>query len=268
MRVTGALAAVTMMLLGAEPAFAQTPQPHPPPPQQPPPQQPAPQQPPPGYPPQPYPPPPPPGYPPQPYPQPPPPGYPPQPPPGYPPPSYPPPGYPPPGYGPYPTAPQYGLPPEPETRIRRRGFALGVALGGGGVRFDNGSHNGLAFAFDIGATLNQNVALLFDYSFVTYALAEANERHTIYGGVAQMFFANFLWAKAGLGIGRLTMDDELGIRLDQTESSLAVILGLGAEVVQTTGGFALDLQLRFAGSSYRDAGITTNTAILVGFNFY
>ena len=153
MRGTAALALITM-LLSAERALAQAPQPYPPP------QQPAPQPyPPPQQPPAPQP------YPPaaarspaaglstpaarspaaglstqQPAPQPPPPGYPPAPPPGYPPPTYPPPGYPPPGYGPYPTAPQqYALPPEPETRIRRRGFALGVAIGGGAVRFENGS---------------------------------------------------------------------------------------------------------------------------------
>ena len=91
---------------------------------------------------------------------------------------------------------------------------------------------------------------MFDYSFVTYALDQVTESHTVIGGVAQLFFARFLWAKAGLGIGRLTQDDDFGNRVDQTESSLAVLLGIGAEVVQTTAGFALDLQLRFAGSSY------------------
>ena len=39
-------------------------------------------------------------------------------------------------------------------------------------------------------------------------------------------------------------------------------------MLQTTSGFALDLQLRFTGASYKDAGFTSNTALLVGFNFY
>jgi hypothetical protein len=280
MRVTSAFA-VFPLLLSAELAFAQaqpypppapqpTPYPYPYPPQPPPPgyppQQPAPQQPPPGYPPQqpqPYPPQQPQPYPPQ-QPQP----YPPQqpapqpPPPGY-------PQYPPQGYGPYPSAPHYALPPEPETRLRRRGFAIGVAVGGGNVNFDAGGQNGVALAFDIGASLNQRVALMFDYSSVTYGVELGNESHYVVGGVAQLFFSRFLWAKAGLGMGRLTLEDPLsGTRLDSTERSLAVVLGFGAEVIQTAAGFALDLQLRFAGSSYEVAGTTTNTALLVGFNFY
>jgi hypothetical protein len=252
MRVKSAVV-VLGMLLGAERSFAQA-QPYPPPP---PPQ--------PGYPPQqPYPQPAP--QPQQPYPQPQQPYPQPAPQPQQP---YPPPGYPPTGYGQYPSPPpQYALPPEPETRLRRSGFAIGVAIGGGGVRFDAGSHSGLALTFDIGASLNQQMALMFDYSMVTYAVDEFNESHAIIGGVAQLFFARFLWAKAGLGMGRLSQSDQFGNRTDSTENSLAVILGLGAEVVQTTAGFALDLQLRFAGSSYKDAGLTTNTALLVGFNFY
>jgi hypothetical protein len=272
MRVKSAVLALPL-LLSAELALAQaqpypppaqpTPYPYPPqpapqpyPPQQPAPQQPAPQP----YPPQPYPPQP---YPPQPAPQPYPPQQPPPPQPGY-----PPPAYPPPGYGTYPTAPQYALPPEPETRLRRSGFAVGVAIGGGGVNFDNGGDQGLAFALDIGASLSQRLALMFDYSSVTYGVSIGNESHWVVGGVAQLFFARFLWAKAGLGMGRLTLSDTAGTRLDATEASLAVLLGFGAEVVQTTAGFALDLQLRFAGASYRDAGFTTNTALLIGFNFY
>ena len=110
---------------------------------------------------------------------------------------------------------------------------------------------------------------MFDYSSVTYGVELGNESHYVLGGVAQLFFSRFLWAKAGLGMGRLSLEDPAsGTRLDATERSLAVLLGFGAEVVQTTAGFALDLQIRFAGSSYEDAGTTTNTALLVGFNFY
>ncbi len=283
MRVKGAILLLPL-LLSAEVAFAQA-QPYPPPQQpapypyppqpQPYPPQPYPQQPQP-YPPQPYPQQPQP-YPPQqpPAPQQPPPGqpqpYPPQqPPPGYPPPPAPPPNYPqyPPPQYPYPGSPQYGLPPEPEQRLRRRGFAIGVAIGGGGVDFDAGGEQGLALALNIGASLNQRVALLFDYHAVTYGVNAGNESHWVVGGVAQVFFARFLWAKAGLGMGKLTLSDTYGTRLDATEPSLAVLLGFGAEVVQTPAGFALDLQLRFAGASYQDAGTTTNLALLIGFNFY
>jgi hypothetical protein len=240
MRVEGAVAALAL-LLGADRSFAQPPAPAPQPGY--PPQQPAPQ-------PQPYPQPAP-----QPYPQPPPP-------------TNPPPGYPPSGYGQYPTGPTYALPPEPEMHLRRSGFAIGVAIGGGNVHFDQGSNNGLAFTLDIGASFNSQMAAMFDYSTVTYAVDEFNESHSVIGGVVQLFFARFLWVKAGLGLGRLSQSDQFGNRTDATEHRLAGIGGIGAEVVQTTAGFALDLQLRLAISSYRSAGLTTNTAILVGFNFY
>jgi hypothetical protein len=268
MRARGAWLLLPLLLSTASASAQPPPYPPYPPPPQPgyPPQQPAPQQPPPpqpGYPPQ---------YPPQqPAPQPTPPGYPPAPPPGYPPgqpPGYPP-SYPPSGYPPYQTAPQYALPPEPETHLRRRGFAIGVAIGGGGVRFDNGvGQNGLALGLDLGASLSQRLALMFDLTSVSYRVNQGNESHWIVGGVAQLFFARFLWAKAGLGMGRLSLEDLSGVEVDATERSLAILLGFGAEVVQTAAGFALDLQLRFAGAHYKDAGITTNTSLMVGFNFY
>jgi len=210
-----------------------------------------------------YPPPPQPGYPP-----PPPPGYPPPQQPGYPPPQYPPPSYPPPGYGAYP-APYYALPPENPTRIRRNGFTLGLAIGGGSVHFQDEPHAGFAFQFGFGGMLNRQLGVLFDYSTISHDVSSVqSESHTIFGAVAQLFLAEPLWIKAGLGVGRMTATDGWGTVLDRTEQSFAFIGGVGFDVLQTTSGFALDLQLRFTGASYKDAGFTSNTAVLVGFNFY
>jgi hypothetical protein len=209
-----------------------------------------------------------------------------QPPPGYPAPQYPapqypapqypapqyppqyPPGYPPPGYGTYP-APYYGLPPEPTPRIRRDGLVLGLALGGGSVLVEGEGNASFGFGFNIGAMLNRKVGLLFDYSSLNHQYdAFTDESHSIIGGVVQFFVADMLWIKGGIGMGQLSASDAWGVTFAQTERALAGIAGAGIEVMQTTSGFALDLQLRFAGASYKDIGATYNTALMIGFNIY
>jgi hypothetical protein len=212
--------------------------------------------------------------------QPPPPGAPqaqapPPPPPGYPPPGYPPPGYPPPGppqgYGSYPSQPppQYMPPPAVPDRIHRHGLMLGFALGGGGVRIEDDSFNGFAFSFNLGGMLTPHLALQFDLSAISHAVDEfgTSETSSVLGATVQYYFLNFLWAKAGLGFGNISLDDAFG-QIDSTESSGAFIAAAGGEVLQTTGGFTIDVQLRLTAASFDAIGLTTNTALLVGFNFY
>ena len=154
-------------------------------------------------------------------------------------------------------------------RVRRNGFTLGLAVGGGSVHFDEEAHMGLALQFGIGGMLNRQVGLLFDYSTVSRQVDSfATESHDIFGGVLQLFLTEFLWVKGGIGLGRLSLSDGWGFEIDRTERSLAGIAGVGVDVIQSPSGFALDLQLRFVGSSYEDVGFTSNTSVLVGFNFY
>ena len=253
-----------------QPYPQQYPQPYPPQPypQQGYPQQPYPQQQPQPYPPQqpqPYPPQQPQPYPPQPYPPQP---YPPQQP-------YPPPQYPPGGYGAYPSAPGYQMPQEP-ARIRRRGFALGFGIGGGTLRVADESHGGFAFNLAIGGMLNERMALLFEYSTLSRAISEfEQESFSSFGGSMQFFLARILWIKAGLGLGRWAYtDDYYGIE-DSSELALSGTAAVGVEVLQTTSGFALDLQLRFVGSRFKDPLSPTGnkigvsqTSLMLGFNFY
>jgi hypothetical protein len=182
------------------------------------------------------------------------------------------PGAPPTGYGAYPAqpAPQY-YPPPPQggDRIHRGGLMLGFAVGGGAVRFSDEGRNGFAYTFDLGAMLNNNLALLFDVSGLSHGAGYSeDESHTIVGGVARVFFLKFLWAQAGLGLGHIATSDAWGYTIASTESSLAGIVGAGAELLQTTGGFSLDVQVRVAGARYQDVGRAINTSLLVGFNFY
>ena len=182
------------------------------------------------------------------------------------------PGAPPAGYGAYPAAPQYYPPPPPPRsgdRIERGGLVLGFAVGGGAVRFKDEGDNGFAYSFDLGGMLSNNLALLFDVSSLSHAVSYSeDESHTIFGGVLRVFFLKFLWAQAGLGFGHLAISDAWGYVTDSTGSAAAGILGAGAEVLQTTGGFSMDLQLRVAGASYSGIGRAINTSLMFGFNFY
>ena len=222
------------MLLSAAPALAapvplggliaQAPAPQPYPPQQPYPQQPPPPsraiprssrlRPQPGYPP-PQPPPPSPGTPaatrPQPAPQP-----------------YP---YPPPSPGPaalpsagvptrrlrtYPTAPQYALPPEPgdahpAPRVRPR-------RGGGGrrrpLRRRLPHRAGLHLRHRGVPQLQRGADVRLLVGHLRRRCLQREPQHLRRGGPA--FFARFLWAKAGLGFGRLTKIDINGMAVDET----------------------------------------------------
>jgi hypothetical protein len=179
------------------------------------------------------------------------------------------PGAPPTGYGAYPAPQYYPPPPRGYERIHRSGLVLGFALGGGSVRFEDGADGAFAYTFDLGGMLSDDLALLFDVSGLSHAANSfEDESHSVVGGVLRVFFLKFLWAQGGLGVGHLAVSDGWGYVTDSTESSLAGILGAGAEVLQTTGGFSLDVQLRLAGSSYREVGRVINTSLLIGFNFY
>jgi hypothetical protein len=179
------------------------------------------------------------------------------------------PGAPPAGYGAYPAPRYYPPPPQGYERINRSGLVLGFAVGGGAVRFEGEGDSAFAYTFDLGGMVSNNLALLFDVSSLSHAVSSwEDESHTIVGGVVRVFFLKFLWAQAGLGLGHLAISDGWGYVTDSTESSLAGILGAGAELLQTTGGFSLDVQLRLAGASYSGIGRAVNTSLLVGFNFY
>ena len=177
--------------------------------------------------------------------------------------------YPPSGYGPYPTAPQYALPPEPETRLRRRGFAIGVAIGGGGVRFDDGGGTGPGpgprhrrLAEPAGRA---DVRLL-----VGHLRGQPGQREPLGArrrGPAVL--RPLPVGQGGAGHGPPQPRGRLTARPSTPPSPRWPSCSASApRWCRPTAGFALDLQLRFAGARYDDAGTTTNTALLVGFNFY
>ncbi len=152
--------------------------------------------------------------------------------------------------------------------ISRSGFVVGFALGGGRIRDAQDSVGAFGFRFDIGLMAAPNVAILFDYATLAHALNHQDTfSHDVSTIAAQIFFARFLWAKGGLGLGHLSISDAFGNVSASSESSLVLALAAGAELLQTTGGFALDIQLHTAGARY-GGELVTNSSLLLGFNWY
>jgi hypothetical protein len=164
----------------------------------------------------------------------------------------------------------------------RSGFVIGFALGGGAMSAEDCPDcedlNGGAGEIHLGGMLSPSAALLYDGSMVSYepeggSLVLVHGIHTI---AAQWFFDR-VWVKAGLGFGKLTLQEKNNsgsTPLAESESGLAFLFAGGVELYQGET-FALDLQVRVATVGY-DAKNTddkateriTNTSFLLGFNWY
>jgi hypothetical protein len=161
------------------------------------------------------------------------------------------------------------LPAPAPDRIRRSGLTLGFGIGPGRISGGGSSDGGFAFDFHIGGMLAPDLALVFDYSGVQRNLNDFQDReeHSIATVALQHFLMRLLWVKAGVGFGTLSVVNAYGYAGSYSESSLAATLAAGVEVLQTTGGFAIDVQARMAGSRYNDTTVT-NGALMLGFNWY
>ena len=168
-------------------------------------------------------------------------------------------------------SPAYTLPPEPQERIERQGLLLGFGVGGGWIRSGQGSRGGYAFSVDVGATINPRLGVMFEYQSLSKNLDNfSSVNHSVVGGAVQLFFQDYFWARAGMGIGFMRDDRKAIIGSDRARAP-AFTLGLGAEPLQTTGGFALDLQLRFAVARYPGGAKPTTAShlgFLLGMNWY
>ncbi len=168
-------------------------------------------------------------------------------------------------------SPTYDLPPEPQERILREGLMLGFAVGGGWVRSGQGSQGGYAFSVDAGGTVTPHLAVMFEYQSISKNLDNFSSiNHSVVGGAVQLFFQDFFWARAGMGIGFMRDDRRAIIGTDRARAP-AITLGIGAEPLQTTGGFALDMQLRFSAARYPGGikpTIASHLAFLLGMNWY
>jgi hypothetical protein len=176
----------------------------------------------------------------------------------------------PPGGPPAVVPPPYSLPPSPGDRIPRDGFVAGAGIGLGSLRAANESFRSWAFSAMVGGMLSPRLALLLDYHFLSRQLDSFTSlSHSGAVAAAQLFVFDYFWAKGGLGIAWLAASQ--GSAWDTSGVAPAFLLAAGAEPLQTTDGFALDVQVRLLGARHRAATgalVGTNFVVLLGFNWY
>jgi len=177
-----------------------------------------------------------------------------------------PPPPPPPGYGP---PPPYGPPPAPPPGIQRQGFIVGFSIGGGAMMVNcDGcdSQSGVAFDLHLGGMINPTLAIVWDGSGVAHTESNFTLVNAINTVALQYWATPQLWVKGGVGIGRLSVSDENGQTIAQSDTAGAAMGAVGFEVMQGQS-FALDLSLRVVPVFY-DGDTVTNTALNIGFNWY
>jgi hypothetical protein len=177
-----------------------------------------------------------------------------------------------PGY--YPPPPP---PPPPPRGVYRSGLIFGAGLGVGGISMSDCGNvcgvSGLA-ELHIGGMIAPRVALMGDFwlGFRTFddpAIGSGTLYNGIYTLAAQVWLADMLWVKGGLGFGRGTIDADL---YSDDESGFAILLAAGVELYQQYN-YAVDLQLRYGHVSYDSLanggfGGTSQYGLMVGFNWY
>jgi hypothetical protein len=165
-----------------------------------------------------------------------------------------------------------GQPPPPRPPgLYRSGLVLGVALGGGraGASCDGcDSYGGFAGEFHIGGMVSPQLALEGDFSTIIRSVGYNQTISYNNGYLAAQFWAiPIFWIKGGIGVGFLSFDDNWTGYSIQSKTGGSLMFALGVEVLQTPS-FALDVQLRFAGTRFDENNTVNSVAIMVGANWY
>jgi hypothetical protein len=166
--------------------------------------------------------------------------------------------------------PGYGHAPRPPG-LYRDGWVLGIALGAGRAGASCGdcdSYGGLAAEFHIGAMLTPQFALEGDFSTVIRSVGYDQTLSFNNGYLAAQFWAvPIFWIKGGIGLGFLSFDDNWTGYSIQSHTGGSLMFALGVEVLQSSN-FALDVQLRLAGTRFDSDNTVNSVAIMVGANWY
>lgn len=162
------------------------------------------------------------------------------------------------------------MPPSPGERIIRDGFVGGMGLGAGWIGGGGETYRGIAFAATAGFMVTPQIAALADFHLVAKQVTPyASLSHSAAVAAVQVFFADYFWVKAGLGGAWLSAS--AGSAYETTGARPALLFALGAEPLQTTAGFALDVQLRVMGARYQGPTgrlTASNVSLLLGANWY
>jgi len=165
-------------------------------------------------------------------------------------------------------------PPNVEQRfshVDRQGLLIGFSLGGGSFGLADcdtcESFDGVAADFHIGAMLTQRLGLMWDVSAVSEATDDLAVTHAISTAAAQFWVTPRVWIKGGIGVGQLSVSDNNGDVVAESEVGAGVMFAAGVEVLQSRN-FALDLQLRGSGVTYDENDTVSMASLTLGFNWY
>lgn len=166
-----------------------------------------------------------------------------------------------------------GPEPAPELGVvQRSGFLIGFSLGGGSFALQDCDEcetlSGLGLDIHLGGMITPRLALMFDGSGVAHSLEDGGSVvHVIDTIAAQYWVTPRVWVKGGVGVGQLSVNDDTGARVAESETGTGVLLAGGVELLQTES-FALDLQLRGSAVTYDEANTISMGSINLGFNWY
>lgn len=178
-------------------------------------------------------------------------------------------GYPPPppqqGYAP----PMYA-PPQPTGPpvTLRQGWVVGFSLGAGSMVGDRGdSLEGIAYDAHVGFMVSPQLALLIEGYGVSHFEENNGLTQSMLLVAGQYWINPQLWVKGGLGTGRLSLQNNDGVTVEESEEGVAVMFAAGYEIMHSQN-FAVDLQLRTGAVTYDNDLTISQTAAAVGINWY
>jgi len=142
----------------------------------------------------------------------------------------------------------------------RDGFTFGIALGGGQLKLDDDTVQA-----DTTAGLSVRAGLALSQSFLLQATFDATRAQNsdahgdsngalqldFYGVSATAYLMPRLYVSIGLGYASIEVEDERMTSDIREADSLALLVGTGLELIQTSG-FALSLEVRGFGASFDD----------------
>jgi hypothetical protein len=187
-----------------------------------------------------------------------------------------------PNYGPNYGPAQPPLPPAQNAKRGRSGWNVGASFSGGSMSSSAGDLEcqgcdttppAVGGEFHIGTMVMPKLALQAEFSYMTRDLdvngdASLNQSMALIAG--QYWVSPRFWIKAGFGFASLSLTYFDGFQnVDESlESGSGIMAAMGYEIVQS-GGFALDVQLKYNQGNYSDRNedIST-TALALGVNWY
>ena len=152
---------------------------------------------------------------------------------------------------------------------------LGLSLGYGVMTSERCSScdslDGLGLDLHIGWMLNPQLAVVLEVFGVSHTENLGGDLTQTLSQTAGLVGAQFwvtpqIWLKGAIGSGHLTLSNNFGEAIDQSDDGGAAMIAAGVEVLQS-GNFTLDIQLRAGAVAYENETMSMS-ALTLGANWY